>query len=61
ADVLVMYGGKGGKQMELIMRRLAAALPHSATKEFARLDHLGIMKKAPREMAQAVADFFLER
>jgi hypothetical protein len=41
------------------MERLAAILPHSVTKEFPKLDHFGIERTAPREVAKAVSDFFL--
>jgi pimeloyl-ACP methyl ester carboxylesterase len=60
ADVLLMYGGRSdSKAVTLAMERLAAILPHSATKEFPRLDHFGIERTAPREVAKAVSDFFL--
>jgi len=59
--VLLMYGGKSdSKAVTLAMERLAAVLPHSVTKEFPRLDHFGIERTAPREVAQAVTDFFLK-
>ena len=59
-SVLLMYGGKSdSKAVTLAMERLAAILPHSATKEFPRLDHFGIERTAPREVAKAVSDFFL--
>jgi hypothetical protein len=58
--VLLMYGGKSdSKAVTLAMERLAAILPHSATKEFPRLDHFGIERTAPREVAKAVTDYFL--
>ena len=58
-EVLLMFGGKSQiKWVELAMERLAAVLPHSETKVFPKLDHFGIHKKAPREAAQSVADFF---
>jgi hypothetical protein len=41
------------------MERLAAILPHSVTKEFPRLDHFGIERSAPQEVAKAVSDYFL--
>jgi hypothetical protein len=54
-----MYGGKSDlKWVNLTMERLAEVLPRSETKEFPRLDHLGIDKKAPREDAQAVSEYF---
>jgi hypothetical protein len=58
--VLLMYGGKSdSKAVTLAMERLAAILPHSVTKEFPRLDHFGIERTAPREVAKAVSDYFL--
>jgi hypothetical protein len=60
-SVLLMYGGKSdSKAVTLAMERLAAALPHSETKEFPRLDHFGIERTAPREVAQAVGHYFLK-
>jgi pimeloyl-ACP methyl ester carboxylesterase len=59
--VLLMYGGKSdSKAVTLAMERLAAILPHSVTKEFPRLDHFGIERTAPREVANAVSDYFLK-
>ena len=61
AGVLLMYGGKSDSTaVNLAMEQLAAILPHSETKEFPRLDHFGIEKTAPREVAKAVSDYFLE-
>jgi pimeloyl-ACP methyl ester carboxylesterase len=60
AGVLLMYGGRSdSKAVTLAMARLAAILPHSATKEFPTLDHFGIERTAPREVAEAVSDYFL--
>ena len=61
AGVLLMYGGKSdSKAVDLAMERLAATLPHSETREFPRLDHFGIERTAPREVAKAISDFFLK-
>lgn len=61
ADVLLMFGGKTQSTwVDLAMERLAAVLPRSETKQFPKLDHFGIDKRAPREVAQAVSDFFLQ-
>jgi hypothetical protein len=58
-SVLLMYGGKSdSKAVTLAMERLAAILPHSETKEFPHLDHFGIERTAPREVAKKVSDFF---
>ena len=60
AGVLLMYGGKSdSKAVTLAMERLAATLQLSVTKEFPQLDHFGIERTAPREVAKAVSDFFL--
>jgi pimeloyl-ACP methyl ester carboxylesterase len=61
AHVLLMYGGKSdSKWVNLSMERLAAVLLRSETKEFPKLDHFGIDKKAPREVARAVYAYFLK-
>jgi pimeloyl-ACP methyl ester carboxylesterase len=61
ADVLLMYGGKSNTAwVDLSMERLAVVLPRSETKKFPKLDHFGIDKKAPREVAQAVSAYFLK-
>ena len=62
AGVLLMYGGKSdSKAINLAMERLAAILPRSETKEFPKLDHFGIERTAPREVAKAVGDYFLKK
>lgn len=61
AGVLLMYGGKSQSSwVDLSMERLATVLPRSETKEFPKLDHFGIDKKAPGEVAQAVSAYFLK-
>ena len=61
ADVLLMYGGKSNiTWVDLAMERLAVVLPRSETKQFPKLDHFGIDKKAPREVARAVSTYFLK-
>lgn len=58
--VLLMYGGRSdSKAVTLAMERLAVILPRSETKEFPRLDHFGIERTAPREVAKVVSDYFL--
>ena len=60
AGVLLMYGGRSdSRAVTLAMERLGAILPHSVTKQFPRLDHFGIERTAPREVAKAVSDYFL--
>ena len=61
AGVLLMYGGKSDLPwVHPAMERLAVVLPQSETKEFPRLDHFGIDKKAPQEVAKAVSEYFLK-
>jgi pimeloyl-ACP methyl ester carboxylesterase len=61
ADVLLLYGGRTHiAWVDLAMKQLATVLPHSETKGFPTLDHFGIDKKAPREVAKAVSDYFLK-
>ena len=56
-----MYGGKSNTTwVNMAMERLATVLPRSETKEFPKLDHFGIDKKAPREVAKAVSAYFLK-
>ena len=57
--VIELYQTRVTTKMTVAMERLAAILPHSVTKEFPRLDHFGIERTAPREVAKAVSDFFL--
>jgi pimeloyl-ACP methyl ester carboxylesterase len=60
AAVLLMYGGESdSRAVSLAVERLAAVLPRSETKKFPKLDHFGIERTAPREVATAVGDFFL--
>ena len=59
-SVLLMYGGRSdSRAVTLAMERLSAILPHSVTKEFPELDHFGIERTAPREVAKAISDHFL--
>jgi pimeloyl-ACP methyl ester carboxylesterase len=59
AGVLLMYGGRSDSAaVSLSMERLASVLPHSETKAFPRLDHFGIERTAPREVAKVVGDYF---
>ena len=61
ASILLMYGGKSDSTaLDLAMERLAAVLPHSETKEFPRLDHFGIERTAPREVAKVVSEYLRE-
>ena len=59
--VLLMYGGKSdSKAVTLATESLAAILARSETKEFPHLDHFGIERTAPLEVAMEVGDFFLK-
>ena len=61
AGVLLMSGGKSDLPwVPPALERLAAVLPHAETQEFPKLDHFGIDKKAPREVARAVSAYFLK-
>lgn len=61
ADVLLLYGGRTHiAWIDLAMKQLAAVLPYSETKGFPTLNHFGINKQAPREVARAIRDYFLK-
>jgi hypothetical protein len=56
-----MHGGQSdSKAVTLILERLAAIPPRSEKRKVSRLDHFGIERTAPREVAKAVSDFFLK-
>lgn len=60
ADVLLMSGAKSGiGWVPLAMERLVTVLPRAAMMEFPKLDHFGINKGSPPEVARAVGDYFL--
>jgi pimeloyl-ACP methyl ester carboxylesterase len=59
AGVLLMYGGKSDSAaVNLVIERLPAIIPHCETKEFPKLDHFGIERTAPREVAKVVSEYF---
>jgi pimeloyl-ACP methyl ester carboxylesterase len=59
AGVLLMYGGRSDSvAVDLVIKRLPSILARSETKEFPKLDHFGIERTAPREVAKAVSDYF---
>ncbi len=59
AGVLLMFGGKSrSRAVDLVAERLPAVIPDITVKAFPKLDHFGIERTAPREVAQAVGDFF---
>jgi pimeloyl-ACP methyl ester carboxylesterase len=62
ASVLLMYGGKSDSTaVDLVRQRLPSAVPHCETRGFPKLDHFGIERTAPREVASVVSGFFLRR
>jgi pimeloyl-ACP methyl ester carboxylesterase len=61
ACVLLMYGGRSDSPaVDLVMKRLPSVLPCFETKEFPRLDHFGIERTAPNEVANEIGDYFLK-
>lgn len=61
ADVLLMSGGRSdSRAVDLVMMHLPEVLPHADKMVFANLDHFGIERTAPREVAKAVSDYFLK-
>lgn len=61
AHVLLMWGGKTRSAADAAtIERLKAVLPHVDTQIFHSLDHFGIDKGAPREVAEAVRAYLLK-
>jgi pimeloyl-ACP methyl ester carboxylesterase len=61
AGVLLMYGGKSDLPwINPTLERLTAVIPQSETQEFSKLNHFGIDKKAPQDVARAVCAYFLK-
>jgi pimeloyl-ACP methyl ester carboxylesterase len=59
ADVLLLYGGKTGiGWVQLAIEQLATVLPHSHRQIFPRLNHFGIDKQAPEEVARTISNYF---
>jgi hypothetical protein len=60
AGVLLLYGGKTHSTwVDLAMQQLAAVIPHTDTRAFPTLNHVGIDTKAPQEVAKVVGAYFL--
>jgi pimeloyl-ACP methyl ester carboxylesterase len=59
AGVLLMCGGSDSSAVDLVMQRLPAVIPHCNTRVFPRLDHFGIERTAPREVADVISAYFL--
>jgi pimeloyl-ACP methyl ester carboxylesterase len=61
AEVLLMYGGRSDSPaVDLVVKRLPSVLPCFETKEFPHLDHFGIERTAPHEVAKVIGDYFLK-
>jgi pimeloyl-ACP methyl ester carboxylesterase len=61
APTLLMFGGRGGRTgVAPAIDRLAQVLPASEPRAFPKLDHFGPDQKGPREVAEAVKQFFLQ-
>lgn len=59
--VLLMYGGNSDSPaVDLVVKRLPSVIPCVETKEFPRLDHFGIERTAPNEVAKVIGDYFLK-
>ena len=60
AEVLLMFGGKRRPGwLTQGIKALSEVLPSSKVTEFPKLDHFGPDKTAPREIAQAIREYFL--
>jgi pimeloyl-ACP methyl ester carboxylesterase len=60
APTLLMFGGRSGRtEVALAIDRLAQVLPASEPRAFPKLDHFGPDQKGPREVAEAVKQYFL--
>ncbi|HYY80454.1 MAG TPA: alpha/beta hydrolase [Actinomycetes bacterium] len=58
---LLMFGGRSGLAwVAPAIERLTEVLPVSEPREFPKLDHLGPDQKGPREVAEAVKQYFLQ-
>lgn len=59
ATVLLLYGGRSdSRAVDVVIKRLPTVLHHCETKVFPKLDHFGIERTAPKEVAKAIGDFF---
>ena len=60
AEVLLLHGGQTGiGWVRLAIEELSHVLPHCHTRLFPRLNHFGMDKQAPDQVAQIVRDYFL--
>ncbi len=61
AEALLMYGGRTHiAWVTLAIARLAEIIPRADTREFPKLNHFGIDKESPQEVASAVSAYFLK-
>lgn len=59
AAVLLLYGGRSdSRAVDLVIERLPTVIHQCETKLFPKLDHFGIERTAPKEVAKAIGDFF---
>ena len=59
APVLLLYGGRSdSRAVDLVIERLSAVIPHCETRVFPKLDHFGIERTAPKEVAKEIEMFF---
>ena len=59
APVLLLYGGRSdSRAVDLVIERLPAVIPHCETRVFPKLDHFGIERTAPKEVAKEIGMFF---
>lgn len=59
AAVLLLYGGRSdSRAVDLVIERLPAVILNCETKVFPKLDHFGIERTAPKEVAKAIGEFF---
>ena len=59
AAVLLLYGGRSdSRAVDLVIERLPAVIPHCETRVFPKLDHFGIERTAPKEVAKEIGMFF---
>lgn len=62
AAVLLLYGGRSdSRAVDLVIEHLPKVIPHCKAIEFPKLDHFGIERTAPAEVAKVIEDFFSKR
>jgi hypothetical protein len=59
AAVLLLYGGRSdSKAVDLVVERLPGVIPNCETRVFPKLDHFGIERTAPKDVARVIGEFF---